>query len=1027
MSELKKNNVPEKVSFIIIGFIIILLCVYGALNYSAKLGNDEHNHVTFARNLSNGKFFYDIPVISIFDKLYSSNKNVYVYYGGERIRDGKIFSKIEIGGPLLLALAAKLFGEDSMFFVTPFTLVLLSLFVFLSARELFYREKYRNSIGIIATMLILLLNTEIVRYSRTPLRDIPSMAFMFASIFLLLRSMRNVMKINLPFFAASIFLIGFSCTTRITNVLILLPYAIYIFFASLRRGGYKSLITAISVSAIAFGIGIAPIAIQNYATSGNLFVPPQSPEAVGLITFLPAEREGLGLDPSNLTYKVALAPKWFFSVYNPFLSVFIIIGLIFSWKKLEIKTLYLISPIIFFFLFCMWGKKVKPKYFLFIHPFVVTLISYGIIRTLSINLEKKWKIGRLLFNADARIILIIIAVFIITVFSLARDIQGEKAEGIFGISEAHFFKQEIEKLVPKNSVVFAARYLSPNIDFYTHAYSLSPRQLSAPWNLPENKAINILLDHGYKLYIFNNLAVQNAAGWIESLKDNFTPTHIAEIKSEDLNIHRENVSAREYLKLYKIERWHKKEVVLNLDTEEKTDYILTCNLRNVWSEDRPERKISVILNGEIIGDSLKNGVNFFLLPKENVTVPSSEFKIVADISLPQDIFVSIQPLIQDYFIDIGSEKRNKDALYVSKEMIDNNSEVFNYRNIGGKGSISIPTIIPNDSQIDIKLSCAVENPPSMKFENHQVLLFVNNQQCGQFLITEPNIYKTYGNAIYNFEAIAGYHSVLEFNVVKNLHINPLRSSVKLDWLKIEHWARELNYNLPVSNKVNEPTVLIVEVKGMPDETTTNSKPGLIYATENFENSLKNGFNIIIIPDNTSDSNIKTRLISTKPLSGNALVHFVTSYISGPSHKIDIGGEDEVFIIDGLHQREKSGGSRNVRWTTGTARLRIPCINVQNSYFLELVFIPPPPSVKNRELRLSINGKETGSYKIDVEDLQTVSIEIPDGILIEGFNDILINVPSWKPSEHYGTKDFRELGIMLDSITISHKSITAKND
>lgn len=1026
MEEIKKSYV-EKVSILILFLLLLILCIYGALNHNAQLGNDEHNHVTFARNLAHGKFFYDLPIISIFDKLYPSDKTVYVYYGGERIREGKIFSKIEIGSPLLLALSAKLFGEDSMFFVTPFTLVLLSLFVFLSARELFYVEKYRNSIGIIATMLMLLLNTEIVRYSRAPLRDIPSMAFIFASVFLLLRSMRSASNINLTYFTVSIFLIGFSCTTRITNILILIPYAIYIYFASLRRGGYKNLIISISISAIAFGVGIAPIAIQNYMTSGNLFIPPQSPEAVGLITFLPETREGLGLDPSNLTVIIKQAPKWFFSVYNPFLSVFIIIGLIFSWKKLETKTIYLISPVIFFILFCMWGKKLKPKYFIFIHPFIVTLISYGLIRLIEFIFKKTQK--RRNYRADFEAILIGITVavtFILILLSLINDVKEERAEGSFGVTEAHFFKKEIEKLVPKDAVIFAARYLSPNIDFYTHAYSLSPSQLSNPWNLPDEKVINILLDNGYALYIFNNRAVQNAAAWVEELKDYFTLTQIAEIKSSDLNIHKKNVSARKNLKLYKIERC-KKEVVLNLDTNEKTDYILTCNLRNVWSEDRPERKVSVVLNDEIIGDSLRNGVNFFHLPKENVNVPSSEFKIVADIGLPQDIFVSIQPLVKDYFINIGSENKNSDALFVSKEMIDDTVETYNYRNVGGKGFIAIPTIMPRDSQIDIKLSCSIENPPSAAFEDHQVLLFINNQQCGQFLIKEPNIYKTYGNAIYNFKAITGNHSELEFNVLKNFDINPVRSTAKLDWLKIEHWAREMNYYLPVSNKVNEPTVFIVEVKGMAEDATTNKDGVLIYAAENFENSLKNGFNIIILPDSTTDGNMTTRLISTKPLSGNALVHFVTSYIWRQSHEIDIGGEDEVFLVDGFHQPEKFNGSRSVRWTTGTAHLRIPCIDAKKSYSLELKFLPPPPSVKNREMRISINGKETGSYKIDVKDVQTISIEIPDGILTEGFNDILINVPEWKPSEHYGTMDFRELGIMLDSITIICKSNKAEND
>ena len=85
------------------------------------------------------------------------------------------------------------------------------------------------------------------------------------------------------------------------------------------------------------------------------------------------------------------------------------------------------------------------------------------------------------------------------------------------------------------------------------------------------------------------------------------------------------------------------------------------------------------------------------------------------------------------------------------------------------------------------------------------------------------------------------------------------------------------------------------------------------------------------------------------------------------------------------------------------------------------------SAKERKKKKNIQKSQEEKVKIDIKDLQTISIEIPDGIVIEGFNDILINVPAWKPSEQYGTADFRELGIMLDSITISCKNITAEND
>jgi hypothetical protein len=67
------------------------------------------------------------------------------------------------------------------------------------------------------------------------------------------------------------------------------------------------------------------------------------------------------------------------------------------------------------------------------------------------------------------------------------------------------------------------------------------------------------------------------------------------------------------------------------------------------------------------------------------------------------------------------------------------------------------------------------------------------------------------------------------------------------------------------------------------------------------------------------------------------------------------------------------------------------------------------------LKISINGTDISSSKIAEEGFQTIRMNIPVEILHEGFNDISINVSSWMPSEHFDTKDIRELGVMIDSI------------
>jgi hypothetical protein len=133
--------------------------------------------------------------------------------------------------------------------------------------------------------------------------------------------------------------------------------------------------------------------------------------------------------------------------------------------------------------------------------------------------------------------------------------------------------------------------------------------------------------------------------------------------------------------------------------------------------------------------------------------------------------------------------------------------------------------------------------------------------------------------------------------------------------------------------------------------------------------------------------------------------------------IDVGENDLMFIHSGLYNKEKHLKENTIRWTSGTSVINLPFFVPGEAQVLTIDVWGRPKTAGEPVCEVFINDTVIGEFKVASESKQTFSFTIPKHILINGFNELTLITPAWKPSDVLGVIDQRELGIMLDSITL----------
>jgi len=136
-------------------------------------------------------------------------------------------------------------------------------------------------------------------------------------------------------------------------------------------------------------------------------------------------------------------------------------------------------------------------------------------------------------------------------------------------------------------------------------------------------------------------------------------------------------------------------------------------------------------------------------------------------------------------------------------------------------------------------------------------------------------------------------------------------------------------------------------------------------------------------------------------------------------QLDIGMLDTASLQSGFYQKEWLG-ERSFRWTNGLGVVTLPCLpdNIPDTLKLTLAALAirtadaPPVNIS-----LSIAGFELGRWALS-SDITDISVLVP-GDLLRGAGHVLeIHSETWVPAAHNAGLDDRQLGVLVDRITLS---------
>ncbi len=141
--------------------------------------------------------------------------------------------------------------------------------------------------------------------------------------------------------------------------------------------------------------------------------------------------------------------------------------------------------------------------------------------------------------------------------------------------------------------------------------------------------------------------------------------------------------------------------------------------------------------------------------------------------------------------------------------------------------------------------------------------------------------------------------------------------------------------------------------------------------------------------------------------------------SGP-FTLDVGLRDDLHVVR-FHAKEQSDG-RTIRWTQDASEVAVPGLDGQER---TVAFVMSgggrPATATPARVRILFNGVPIGETAV-LPDFQSYSFPIPAELaaaaaLVDAPATLRIESTIWSPSDSPGARDTRELGVMVDSVTV----------
>ena len=136
--------------------------------------------------------------------------------------------------------------------------------------------------------------------------------------------------------------------------------------------------------------------------------------------------------------------------------------------------------------------------------------------------------------------------------------------------------------------------------------------------------------------------------------------------------------------------------------------------------------------------------------------------------------------------------------------------------------------------------------------------------------------------------------------------------------------------------------------------------------------------------------------------------------------LDIGVNDDLHIVR-FHAKEQTEG-RSFRWSRARSFVSIPRVREDSrEIVLWLSDGGRPPAVDPAEVTITLDGEALGTVRVDT-GFKPYTLPIPPALAkrLSGLGrtiELAITTTAWKPEAVLGTSDDRELGVMVDRVTV----------
>ncbi len=1049
--------------YLLLAVFLLLVLVFGSGAYTAALGSDPYGIVHFARHLARGKFYSDFPVYDWIRPDWDPSESRFVL-GGNYIKAGpRMYSKYTIGFPLLLALSIRVLGDYSVLYFNLIVLLALLASLFSLAFLLLRERPGGGWLALSAPLVLMVMVDPAWRLALRPSHDLAGIMFIVAGAALAVRALGDTARIRIVPLLAGAFAFGCAGTLRLPNVLAAVPAGIYFLSRTVGRLRWWKLSLLALLGIVLFSLALSPALVQNQLTSGHPLRPPRPEIVSGERTVLGGLDQAsppplwIGFFPTTFPEVV----RYFWRLWGPLFTLLLLLGLISLRRRPETRWLLVGIPLILILLYSMW-VHLMTRYMLAAHPFLIVLMVAGAGRlfrsrprwwsaaglALVVFLDFLFRSragagGRLahldLFVLAAGVVLwlifvggsrigrggrspAILAAALFALFLIRYGLPWLHRPPGFQLEEAKRFGDDIDALIPPESVIFSTKPIFQYINLFSSSYSLRPFEMERI-GVEGREGFDRLLARGTGLYLLDNSSYKRDAGKaIPLFRDYYDLTPVGQLPAG--RYHLDYQFGQPVCTLYRIEPWSEKELELEFELpEEGAEFLIAFNLRKIHHPDRPRRRLEVELNGEPVPGPFFPGMNFLHRRREELTSPRSKISIRSDRPLPRDIALRVENLFSTYSVDLtgqtGFPDRSAEDIFTEPRLRDADLVRQGWEETG---LIVLPTVVLDRTvliaEIKVKPAWELEEPIALRVS-------LNREEIAR-LPLGPGMEWELLRFPLPEQLIDSSRSDLELTVDRPS--SPPLSLAEENWgalllksVEVRRWFE----SFPLPLEPDAGYLIAFPLEPLPGTSCPGPYRVLLGGRVLSDDGGAGVYRLIRGP--MPGTGPLTRLAplgpdgSCRPL----ITRPPYTWAAADRLRIDIGGEDDwAFLERGFYPAELHLDRIPVRWTKEEVRIALPIFprpGEEIAVTLKTVKHRPPAAFRDApRVRARFEGKDLPAYPLREEDALYTWI-LPVETAAPRVATLELRIDPWRPSSYLPTDDNRKLGLMLEWVELEYRA------